>query len=155
MVLQHIQDIDKAKADKKLADEQAAAQAAVVAQQQAEAQAAAQAPAQPVVVAHAIGRPNNYEYGSCTWYVASQINVPDTLGNANTWAYYAGLLGYTVSTVPKVGAVAQSTAGVYGHVAIVVAISDGQVELSEMNVVGSNIVDIRWIPLESYAYIYF
>jgi len=78
---------------------------------------------------------NGYDYGYCTWYVASRISVPSNWGNANTWAYYAAISGWTVSSAPRVGAIAQTSAGYDGHVAIVEAVSaDGsQIKYSDMN----------------------
>ncbi len=78
---------------------------------------------------------NGYDYGYCTWYVASKIPVPSNWGNANTWALYAAPSGWTVSTVPVVGAVAQTSRGYQGHVAIVEAVSpDGtMIKYSDMN----------------------
>jgi surface antigen/LysM repeat protein len=80
---------------------------------------------------------NGYDYGYCTWYVASQIAVPSNWGNAASWAYYARLSGWNVSSVPTVGTIAQTPYVDFGqgHVAIVVAISaDGsQVEIKDMN----------------------
>ena len=80
---------------------------------------------------------NGYDYGYCTWYVASQISVPNNWGNASSWAYYAALEGWTVSSTPTVGAIAQTpyAAGGQGHVAIVTAVSpDGsQIQFKDMN----------------------
>jgi surface antigen len=76
---------------------------------------------------------NGYDYGYCTWYVATQIPVPANWGNASTWAYYAALSGWHVSTTPTVGAIAQKGGG-EGHVAIVTAVhSDGSIEIRDMN----------------------
>lgn len=78
---------------------------------------------------------NGYDYGFCTWYVASRISVPTNWGNANTWDNLAPLSGWTVSTTPRPGAIAQTDAGAEGHVAIVEAVSaDGtQIKFSDMN----------------------
>ncbi len=80
---------------------------------------------------------NGYDYGFCTWYVATQIAVPSNWGNASTWAYYAALSGWTVSSTPVVGAIAQTpyAAGGEGHVAIVDEVSaDGtQIKYRDMN----------------------
>jgi surface antigen len=80
---------------------------------------------------------NGYDFGYCTWYVASQIAVPSNWGNASSWSYYAALSGWTVSSTPQVGAIAQTpyAAGGEGHVAIVSAVSaDGsQIEFRDMN----------------------
>ena len=78
---------------------------------------------------------NGYDYGYCTWYVASRIAVPNNWGNANSWAYYASASGWTVSSTPVAGAIAQTPAGYAGHVAVVEAVSaDGtQIKYSDMN----------------------
>lgn len=80
---------------------------------------------------------NGYDYGYCTWYVASLISVPNNWGNASSWAFYAARSGWSVSTTPTVGAIAQTpfAAGGEGHVAIVRAVSaDGsQIRFSDMN----------------------
>lgn len=79
---------------------------------------------------------NGYDYGYCTWYVATQVPVPANWGNASTWAYYASLSGWHVSTTPSVGSIAQTAnaAGGEGHVAIVTAVnSDGSIQIRDMN----------------------
>jgi surface antigen len=80
---------------------------------------------------------NGYDFGYCTWYVASQIAVPSNWGNASSWAYYARLSGWNVGSAPSIGAIAQTpyVDGGQGHVAIVIGISsDGsQVEIKDMN----------------------
>ncbi len=79
---------------------------------------------------------NGYDYGYCTWYVATQIPVPANWGNASTWAYYAALSGWRVSTTPTVGAIAQTAlaAGGEGHVAIVTGVNpDGTITIRDMN----------------------
>lgn len=76
---------------------------------------------------------NGYDYGYCTWYVATQINVPGNWGNASTWAYYARMSGWKVSSAPTVGAIAQKGGG-EGHVAIVTGVNpDGSVTVRDMN----------------------
>lgn len=98
---------------------------------------------------------DTYAPGNCTWYVASRLPVPQTWGNANTWAYYASKGGYTVSAVPKVGSIAQNSwMSNLGHVAIVEAVSATSVTVSEMNVQGLGVVDIATYPISSWAYIY-
>jgi LysM repeat protein len=78
---------------------------------------------------------NGYDYGYCTWYAANRVPVPTNWGNANTWAAYAGLSGWTVSSRPVPGAVAQTSRGSEGHVAVVEAVSpDGaMMKYSDMN----------------------
>ena len=103
---------------------------------------------------------NGYSYGYCTWYAASRVPVPSNWGNANTWDDYARSSGWTVSSVPKVGAVAQ-TDGMswWGHVAVVEEVSaDGtQIKYSDMNALaGWNRVGYSgWVPSTFYQnYIY-
>jgi surface antigen len=98
---------------------------------------------------------NGYIYGYCTWYVASQIDVPANWGNASSWAYYAGQSGWTVSSVPSAGSIAQTpyAAGGEGHVAIVQAVSpDGKsVKISDMNgIAGYGMVGTGWQPTSKY-----
>lgn len=78
---------------------------------------------------------NGYDYGYCTWYVASVISVPSNWGNANTWDNLAPMSGWTVSTVPRAGAIAQTDAGYFGHVAVVQAVSDDgtMIKYADMN----------------------
>jgi surface antigen len=81
---------------------------------------------------------NGYDYGYCTYYAAARSGAPSNWGNANTWAYYAALTpGWTVSSGPRVGAIAQTSRGYLGHVAIVEAVSaDGsQIKYSDMNAI--------------------
>lgn len=109
---------------------------------------------------------NGYDWGNCTWYVATQIAVPANWGNAATWAAGARSAGWHVSSVPTVGAIAQNSwmAWGLGHVGIVDAVSaDGrQVLIREMNGAGGvdgngrqvyggfGTVDIAWQPTGNY-----
>lgn len=101
---------------------------------------------------------NGYDYGYCTWYVATQIPVPANWGNASSWAYYAGLSGWQVSSAPSVGAIAQTpyAAGGLGHVAVVNAVSpDGsQIQIRDMNgIAGWGRVGYSgWISAGSYPH---
>lgn len=102
---------------------------------------------------------NGYDYGYCTWYVANRVAMPSNWGNANTWAYYAALSGWTVSSVPRAGAIAQTSAGYLGHVAFVEAVSpDGtQIKYSDMNgIAGWGRVGYSgWVPASYFPhYIY-
>lgn len=79
---------------------------------------------------------NGYDYGYCTWYVASRIAVPSNWGNANTWDDYArNTPGWAVSLTPVTGSIGQTDAGWAGHVAVVAEVSsDGSVmKYSDMN----------------------
>lgn len=101
---------------------------------------------------------NGYDYGYCTWYVATQIAVPSNWGNASSWAYYASLSGWHVSSTPTVGAIAQTpyAAGGLGHVAIVDAVSaDGtQIQYRDMNgIAGWGRVGYSgWVPASRYLH---
>jgi surface antigen len=101
---------------------------------------------------------NGYDYGYCTWYVASQIPVPSNWGNASTWAYYAGMSGWNVSGSPTVGSIAQTAyaAGGLGHVAIVTDVSpDGSmIKIRDMNgVAGWGRVGYSdWRPVSAYQH---
>ena len=102
---------------------------------------------------------NGYDYGWCTYYAASRVAVPNNWGNANTWDDYARMSGWTVSSRPVVGAIAQTDSGWGGHVAIVEAVSpDGtQIKYSDMNgIAGWGRVGYSgWVPVSSFPhYIY-
>lgn len=112
---------------------------------------------------------NGYDFGYCTWYVANRISVPANWGNANTWANGAAATGWTVSTTPRAGAIAQTARGAEGHVAVVEAVSaDGtQIKYSDMNglagwgreghswISGSYVSNGGWAPASRFEhYIY-
>jgi surface antigen len=100
--------------------------------------------------------PNVYDWGQCTWYVAGRRQVPSNWGNADTWYTNAAADGWGVGSIPRVGAIAWTSAGYYGHVALVESISsNGQsVYISEMNYDGLDIIDYRWVPTQDFSYIY-
>lgn len=84
---------------------------------------------------------NWYTPGNCTWYAKSRRpDLPNNLGNANTWTVRARNQGIPTGTTPAVGAVGQ-----YGmHVVYVTAVnSDGTFNLSEMNWRGLYVVSER------------
>lgn len=99
---------------------------------------------------------NGYDYGNCTWYVATQIAVPANWGNAATWAAGARAAGWHVSSVPTVGSIAQTAygAGGLGHVGIVVAVKGDQIEIRDMNNYGDGggfgRVGQGWVPISTY-----
>ncbi len=98
---------------------------------------------------------NGYDFGYCTWYVATQIAVPGNWGNAATWAYYAGLSGWNPNSPPVAGAIAQKGGGL-GHVAIVTDVSpDGtMIKIRDMNgIAGWGRVGYSdWIPASRYQH---
>jgi surface antigen len=71
------------------------------------------------------------------------------------WAINASKLGYTVSSTPAVGTIAQTTAGALGHVAYVIAVSGNKVQVEEENYVGFGIISTRWTNLTDWVYIYY
>jgi surface antigen len=97
---------------------------------------------------------NGYDYGFCTWYVATQVSVPSNWGNASSWAYYAGLSGWNVSSTPAVGAIAQTpyAAGGEGHVAIVDAVKGNLIKFRDMNgIAGWGAVGYSgWVPASTF-----
>ncbi len=96
---------------------------------------------------------NGYPWGWCTWYAASRGGAPSNWGNANTWAYYARLSGWRVSSAPTAGAIFQTSGGWAGHVGMVDEVYDnGTMKVSDMNGyagwgrVGSAIVSVNTYP---------
>lgn len=87
------------------------------------------------VLGYYYGLGGPYGAGQCTqWAWFKRQDVPSTLGNANTWAYRAEAIGYTVSRTPVRGAIFQTTSGWYGHVGYVEAVNpDGSILVTEMN----------------------
>lgn len=95
-----------------------------------------------------------YDPGWCTDYASRVGGAPGGWGNANTWAFYAARTpGWKVSTVPRVGAIAQSNRGWAGHVGIVDAVSeDGtKIKYSDMNGLAGfgRIGHSDWVPAHS------
>ncbi|QYU58947.1 CHAP domain-containing protein [Weissella confusa] len=101
---------------------------------------------------------NTYPFGQCTWYAYDRMQalgtpVENYLGNGGDWGANAKKRGYNTDTKPHVGWAVSflpgvaGAAAVYGHVAVVEAMSDdGQHFLvSEANVVnpGTGTVSFR------------
>lgn len=98
---------------------------------------------------------NTYGYGYCTWFVKNmRPDLPNNLGNANTWYSQAAAQGMSVGSTPRVGAVATTTRGSLGHVAYVTGVSGGMVTITEMNVQGWNVQSSQTAPASDYLYIY-
>lgn len=98
---------------------------------------------------------DSYAWGNCTyWAYALRLKagdpIPTTWGNAATWAPRALLDGYVVNHIPAVGAIMQTpdSAGGLGHVAYVTGVDQatGEWTISEMNVKGLDVIDIRTYP---------
>lgn len=100
---------------------------------------------------------NLYAPGNCTWYVKDRRpDLPNNLGNANTWYARAAAMGWNVGSTPKKGAVGTTTAGWAGHVVYVEGVSlDGQyVTISEMNYGGLYSMNTRTVHFSEFNYIY-
>ena len=100
---------------------------------------------------------NTYTPGNCTWYAKSRRpDLPNALGNANTWYARAVSLGWNVGSTPKKGAIGTTTAGWAGHVVYVEGVSlDGQtVTISEMNYRGLYSMNTRTVHFTEFSYIY-
>ena len=98
---------------------------------------------------------DTYAWGNCTyWVYALRLKagdpIPTTWGNASTWAPRALLDGYQVNGTPTVGSIMQisNVDNNLGHVAYVTAVDPitGAWTISEMNVQGLDIVDIKTLP---------
>lgn len=98
---------------------------------------------------------DSYAWGNCTYWAYAMRYfagdpIPTTWGNANTWDERAVADGYIVDHTPQVGAIMQSDAGEYGHVAYVIQVaSDGTWTISEMNAPHLNVVSQRQFKLEA------
>ncbi len=104
---------------------------------------------------------NGYVRGYCTYYAASRVAVPANWGNARTWASGARATpGWIVSSIPRAGAVAQTTRmHPLGHVAVVEEVSaDGTlIKYSDMNGLSGfgRVGYSDWVPASTYEnYIY-
>lgn len=114
------------------------------------------APAAPIASIHTA---NLYTRGNCTWWAATrraQINkpIPNSWGNAATWAQRAARDGYAVDHTPTIGAIMQTpnSARGLGHVAFVEKVDpDGTWHISEMNVIGLGKVSRNAMPAAAAA----
>lgn len=95
---------------------------------------------------------NTYTAGYCTWYAKSRRpDLPNNLGNANTWTARAASQGLATGSVPQVGAIGQQGM----HVVYVEAVNgDGTITISEMNYRGLYVTSSRTAPASSFSYIY-
>ena len=97
---------------------------------------------------------DSYAWGNCTYWVfllRQQANdpIPTTWGNAATWAPRAQADGYLVDHNPAAGSIMQisNVDNGLGHVAYVTAVDPaGNWTISEMNVQGLDIIDLKTMP---------
>jgi len=125
-------------------------------------------------------RANDYPYGGgcggvdpwnfykcqCTSFVAWRINDRKGIkfhnqykgqhwGNANLWNDAAkASSGVTVNSTPKAGAIAQTDAGTFGHVAWVKSVSGSQVTIEEFNYVKTEGYSTRTVAASTFRYIH-
>lgn len=99
---------------------------------------------------------NTYSAGYCTWYVKNRRpDLPNSLGNANTWQSRAAAQGLPTGSTPRAGAVGTTTAGDLGHVVYVESVNgDGTITISEMNYQGLYNMNTRTVSAKSFLYIY-
>lgn len=99
---------------------------------------------------------NGYDYGWCTWYVKERRpDLPNNLGNANTWFARAQAQGLPVGYTPRAGAVGQTSGGSLGHVVYVERVNgDGTIYISEMNYQGWGVKSFRTANASEFRYIY-
>lgn len=88
---------------------------------------------------------NNFPYGYCTYYVASQRPIP-WRGNAGTWLSGARAAGFATGDTPQVGAIIVTSESAAGHVGIVSAVNGDQITITEMNYHGFGVISSRTIP---------
>lgn len=95
---------------------------------------------------------NTYTYGYCTWYAKNmRPDLPNNLGNADTWVARAAAQGLPTGSAPQVGAIGQQGM----HVVYVQSVNgDGTVTITEMNYTGWNQVSTRTVAASNFQYIY-
>ena len=109
-------------------------------------------PAAPAPVSRGSVSGNTYTPGYCTWYAKNmRPDMPNNLGNADTWVYRAAAQGMATGSAPRAGAIGQQGM----HVVYVQSVNgDGTVTISEMNYKGLYVVSTRTVPASTFMYIY-
>lgn len=107
---------------------------------------------------------DDYAFGNCTYWVAllrAEVGkpIPNTWGNAITWAVRAQADGYLVNQTPSYTAIMVdvNAPGGLGHVAFVETVNpvSGAWTISEMNRVGFDEVDTRVMPASAASSYFF
>lgn len=97
---------------------------------------------------------NTYTAGQCTWHVKNmKPELPNNLGNADTWFYRAQAQGMAVGYEARAGAAAQTKGQM--HVSYVLEVyGNGTMLISEMNYAGPYSQRNVVVPQSNYLYIY-
>ncbi|MES2971333.1 MAG: CHAP domain-containing protein [Patescibacteria group bacterium] len=108
--------------------------------------------AQPSVQTRGASTGNTYSPGYCTWYAKNKRpDMPNNLGNADTWVARAAAQGLPTGSSPRAGAIGQQGM----HVVYVESVNgDNTVTISEMNYNGLYVISRRTVPASTFAYIY-
>ncbi len=95
---------------------------------------------------------NLYSPGYCTWYAKNmRPDLPNNLGNADTWVARAAAQGIPTGSIPRAGAIGQQGM----HVVYIQRVNnDGTVFISEMNYLGLYVISTRTVPASYFQYIY-
>ncbi len=95
---------------------------------------------------------NTYARGNCTWYANfRRPDLPNTLGNANTWFIRAQQQGLATGLEARPAAIGQRGM----HVVFVESVNtDGTMNISEMNFIGLYKISHRTIPTAGWQFIY-
>ncbi|MBO0685276.1 MAG: CHAP domain-containing protein, partial [Candidatus Dormibacteraeota bacterium] len=101
----------------------------------------------------AMGYPDRFPFGQCTWWAAFNVSVT-WWGNAGDWVAGARAAGRLVSPVPVVHSIVvyvpSAAYSPWGHVGVVVAVESQGFEVSEMNYAdggrGTGVIDLRLSP---------
>jgi surface antigen len=97
---------------------------------------------------------NLYAKCNCTFYAKERRpDLPNNLGNANTWFTRASAQGFSVGYEPRVGAIGEATTG-YMHVVYVESVDGDMVTISEWNFNGPCVLTYRTVHKSSFRYIY-
>lgn len=105
-----------------------------------------------VTVARGVSAGNTYTPGYCTWYAKNmRPDLPNNLGNADTWVSRAAAQGISTGSMPAPGAIGQQGM----HVVYVERVNpDGTVFISEMNFTGLYAISTRTVAASTFRYIY-
>lgn len=94
---------------------------------------------------------NTYDSGYCTWYAKSRRpDLPNSLGNADTWVARASAQGLPTGSIPRVGAIGQQGM----HVVYVESVNGSTITISEMNYNGWGVKSSRTANASDFLYIY-